>query len=73
MFSALWHLGDYYKELQDLKNWRKSWEKVLTLCEQVRRKYYFSDTHRNIPSVITILEISAKRKEIFLRQEDIMN
>ena len=48
LFSSLWDLGDYYEELQDLKNWRKSWEKALALCEQVRSKYHFSDTDRNI-------------------------
>ena len=48
LFSALWDLGDYYEELQDLKNWRKSWEKALTLCEQVRKKHHFSKVSRNI-------------------------
>ena len=48
LFNALWDLGDYYRELQDLKNWRKSWEKALALCEKVRIEQHFSRANRNI-------------------------
>lgn len=40
---ALWNLGNYYEELQDLKNWRFVWqEKMLTLCEAVWKERGFT-------------------------------
>ena len=44
---VLWDLGDYYQELQDLKNWRRVWqEKMLPLCETVWKERGFARAQR---------------------------
>ena len=44
---ALWDLGDYYQELQDLKNCRSVWqEEMLPLCEAVLKEKEFARAQR---------------------------
>ena len=47
--DALWDLGNYYKELEDIPNWRWVWEsKMLPLCKTVWEEYHFPDANRGI-------------------------
>ena len=47
--NTWWKLGDFYKELEDIPNWRWVWEtKILSLCKTVWEKYQFSSAHQCI-------------------------
>ncbi len=47
--NAWWDLGDFYKELEEISNWRWVWEtKLLPLCKTAWEKYQFSSAHRYV-------------------------
>lgn len=47
--DALWDLGDFYEELEDIPNWRWVWEtKMLPFCKTVWEKYRFLSALRYV-------------------------
>ena len=47
--DALWNLGNFYEELEDIPNWRWVWQnKMLPLCKTVWKEYHFSSAHRRV-------------------------